>query len=88
MSLAGNTDPIKVGERLLRYRELHPTRPFHEVADMIPWDDPDLAVAEEETSGQRAARERQAELEARASNGDRFAMALLSGATLAEDPVD
>jgi hypothetical protein len=55
---------------------------------MIPWDDPDLAMEEDEGSGARAARIRKAELEQRAAEGDRFAVALLSGASLAEDPVD
>lgn len=86
--MGGKTDPAKVGERLLRLRSITPNAPFHKVADIIPWDDPDLMADADETSGQRAARTRLAELQERASNGDRFAAALLSGESLAEDPVN
>jgi hypothetical protein len=83
----GDTDPIQVGERLLRYRQLHPDKSFSEVADLIPWDEPELAMRDEDLST-RHAENRRKELTERAESGDRFALALLNGDSLAEEVVD
>jgi hypothetical protein len=87
--LAGRAlDPEGVGQRLLGLRREFPHLTLSQVADKIDWNDPTLPVIVDEPSGVRTARERLAELESRAAEGDRFAAALLVGVSLAEEPVD
>lgn len=79
-------DQEAVGQRLFRYHQLMPDKLFSEIADTFPWDDPSLAErdkSESTVSETVAAYNR--ELEERAWEGDRFAMALLEGKNLAEE---
>jgi hypothetical protein len=67
------TDPDKVGERLMRYRQLHPDTPLSEIADTIPWDEPELLLVEDELDVPDYIRE----LQHRSANGDKFAISML-----------
>jgi hypothetical protein len=79
-------DPQELGRTLLQVKTLYSTRTLSQVYDLecdvmdrIPNYDP---------SPVDHAADRQRELEKRAAEGDCFAVAVLRGDTLAEDPVD
>lgn len=83
-----NIDPQAIGERMLEARKKFPTHKFSVIADAVlsPKALGDLPRFNSNFIDHAATRRQ--ELEERAAQGDRFAVALLEGATLAEDPVD
>lgn len=79
-------DPQRLGEALLQVKQFYSTQTLAQVADK----EADVLARVENFKSEPVKHweDRQRELETRAAEGDKFAIAVLNGESLAEDPVD